>query len=374
MSIMSFCVNTDAQGLQAKNNKRGRIVLTYNPLVSAAAIHPLTTALAEIGLDPSRLLIRSGLDPFCVLASSHDLPKIPNERLVRFSRLGVRTIHHHICQRDGLQPYQLPFFRLMCLCLLSSPTLGDALQSLAAFHRMTRDDKDPVVSIIDGGAVHLVRRSGQKSLLGDDLLSMYGLTSFHRLFSWLIDEEITLIRQNAIYFTNFATSGISEINTNYRCTLNFGKNEESISFDSSYLDKKICKNYFDLQNLSKNFAFDVIYPVKRIYNSSEKVADMLARSLQENESIPTLPQLARILGTSPATLRRRLEAEGLSFMEIRNRCRQQFAENLLSKTNMCIDQIAEAAQFSDISSFRRSFKNLTGFSPSAYRASFSIGR
>ncbi len=345
--------------------------MAYSPLVSATAIHTLTTALAEFGVDPSRLLIRSGLEPSCFLASSRDLPKISNEHLVRFSRLGVRTLHHHICQRDGLRPYPLPFFRLMCLCLLSCPTLGDALHSLAAFHRMTRGDKDTVVPIIDRDTVHLARRSGQKSLLGHDLLSVYGLTSFHRLFSWLIEEEIVLARQD---ITFFAAEGVSEINVKYRNSFNINKDESNISFCPSYLDAPVKKNFCDLQHMSKNFAFDVIVPVKNNLNNYEIISNIIMNYLKNNDSIPNLPHVSQILGTSPATLRRRLEAEGISFIEIRNQCRRQFAESLLIDTNMCIDQIAEATQFSDISSFRRFFKNLTGCSPNAYRRRFSRGR
>ncbi|MBA3054519.1 MAG: AraC family transcriptional regulator [Sphingomonadales bacterium] len=341
--------------------------MTYSPLVSVAAVQPLATALLEIGRDPARLLIQSGLDPSCLAAGSHDLRRIPNERLVRFSRLGVRALYHHICQRDGLPHYPLPFFRLMCLCLLSSPTLGDALESLTQFQRMTRGMDDAVVPVIDGEVVHLVRRYRHKNLLGQDLLSIYSLTSFHRLFSWLIDEEIPLIPQNAV---NRGLGEIFKLNDAYKNTIRIGNQVDRISFGGNFLNKKIRKTHSDLRHISKNFPFDFVTPVTRSEKISEEIADVVMQCLQENEAMPDLLKLARQMGSSPATLRRRLEAEGNSFMKIRNGCRQKFAESLLGDTNLCIAEIAEVAQFSDVSAFRRSFKNLTGLSPSEYRAKF----
>ncbi|CAN5206355.1 hypothetical protein BH10PSE13_BH10PSE13_00480 [soil metagenome] len=345
--------------------------MTYSPLVSVAAIQPLVTALAEIGHDPFRLLIRSGLDPSCLLPNLQEQSRISNEHLVRFSQIGVRTLHHHICQREGLPPFPLPFFRLMCLSLLSSPTLGDALEVSATFQRMTRGTKDAVASVVDGETVHLVRRPARKSLLGHDLVSAYGLITFHRMFSWLIDEDINLVKGNEAHPS---MEGISRLNENYRKSLTISKNLDKISFSSSYLSRSIRKNYFDVNNIPKSFPFDVTSPVRKFTGNSERVCNILERCLLRNEAMPAVPELARILGYSSATLRRRLDEEGSSFIKIRNGCRQRFAEKLLSDTNMGIDKIADAAQFSDMSSFRRAFSNLTGCSPSAYRARFGRGR
>jgi AraC-like DNA-binding protein len=69
---------------------------------------------------------------------------------------------------------------------------------------------------------------------------------------------------------------------------------------------------------------------------------------------------------SVATLRRRLQAEGLpAFRELRNRALSQAARMLLeSRTSP--SAVAEQLGFSDLRSFSRAFKRWTGLTPAAY--------
>ena len=80
------------------------------------------------------------------------------------------------------------------------------------------------------------------------------------------------------------------------------------------------------------------------------------------------PALARRLGVSVATLRRRLDAEGASFREIVFGHRRSQAATLLL-TDKPVADIAAELGFSDDRSFRRSCHQWFGQSPAEYRTS-----
>ncbi|MEM6409560.1 MAG: helix-turn-helix transcriptional regulator [Pseudomonadota bacterium] len=76
--------------------------------------------------------------------------------------------------------------------------------------------------------------------------------------------------------------------------------------------------------------------------------------------------VARALGMSVATLRRRLVEEKTTFRTLRIETLTQQAEKLL-RTSMPLVQVAERLSFSDVRSFSRAFKSWTGVTPNTRR-------
>jgi AraC-like DNA-binding protein len=85
-----------------------------------------------------------------------------------------------------------------------------------------------------------------------------------------------------------------------------------------------------------------------------------------SESIYSELAVARRAGVSIATLRRRLQAEGLpAFRELRDRALSQAARALLER-HTSPGAVAEQLGFSDLRSFSRAFKRWTGSTPAAF--------
>jgi AraC-like DNA-binding protein len=82
---------------------------------------------------------------------------------------------------------------------------------------------------------------------------------------------------------------------------------------------------------------------------------------------PNLDHLAKSLGLSPRTVRRRLRNAGTSYKAILNGVREELAVQYLRTTHWTIYQIAERLGYSDQSNFGRAFKSWTGQSPQEYR-------
>jgi AraC-like DNA-binding protein len=89
---------------------------------------------------------------------------------------------------------------------------------------------------------------------------------------------------------------------------------------------------------------------------------------QVNERLPTMEAVAREIGLSVPTLRRRLADLGLTFEKVVESYRREMARNLLVGSNLQIEQIAAALGYRSPSSFYSAFRDWYGCSPKVYRA------
>ncbi len=80
-----------------------------------------------------------------------------------------------------------------------------------------------------------------------------------------------------------------------------------------------------------------------------------------------LLECASHLTTSPATLKRRLQEQGLSFQQLSDYVRADRAIMELLIIGTSVEQIGERLQYHDSSNFRRAFKRWTGMTPKALR-------
>lgn len=86
------------------------------------------------------------------------------------------------------------------------------------------------------------------------------------------------------------------------------------------------------------------------------------------------PRVARRLGLSERTLRRRLDDEAATFSGIRDEVRRDLAERYLTERDLPIPEIAFLLDFADERAFRRSFQRWTGRSPAAHRRDAITGK
>lgn len=90
-----------------------------------------------------------------------------------------------------------------------------------------------------------------------------------------------------------------------------------------------------------------------------QVRDALARGVVEQKAV------AALLGLSVATLRRRLQNEGVSFRALRRDVLNETAKRLL-QNNRSISDVSESLGFAEFRSFNRAFKDWNGLTPKAY--------
>jgi AraC-like DNA-binding protein len=82
---------------------------------------------------------------------------------------------------------------------------------------------------------------------------------------------------------------------------------------------------------------------------------------------PGPEHVADALQTSPRTLRRSLDEMGTSYQALVDMARCKHATDLLTATDMSINEIAERLGFSEGRALRRAFKRWTGSTAAKYR-------
>ena len=81
----------------------------------------------------------------------------------------------------------------------------------------------------------------------------------------------------------------------------------------------------------------------------------------------SLEQAAAFVGLSPATLKRRLKQDGVSFQQLQDEVRCQEVLLRLELYGYSNRQLAECVNINDMHNFRRAFKRWTGLLPSHFR-------
>jgi AraC-like DNA-binding protein len=84
------------------------------------------------------------------------------------------------------------------------------------------------------------------------------------------------------------------------------------------------------------------------------------------EGVPKLPSVARKLGLSARTLRRRLSQARSSYAELVDEARRERALALANRAELDVGRLAELTGFADASAFARAFRRWTGERPRAF--------
>ena len=107
-------------------------------------------------------------------------------------------------------------------------------------------------------------------------------------------------------------------------------------------------------------------------NTYDDVVARIKRQFENEYHKPvTLAMLAKQQNLSISSLSHRFrEVTGISVMEYLQSCRMANAKQMLAETDCSIGEIVEKCGFSDNSNFGRSFKSLSGMSPTAFRKKY----
>ncbi|MFN3199696.1 MAG: AraC family transcriptional regulator ligand-binding domain-containing protein [Bradymonadia bacterium] len=89
---------------------------------------------------------------------------------------------------------------------------------------------------------------------------------------------------------------------------------------------------------------------------------------------PTLEEMARDMGVSPRTLRRRLQATNTRYSEVLDRVRQHEAQAQLKGGRATVAEVAWQLGYSDASAFTRAFRRWFGVAPGVFARTGEVAR
>ena len=149
------------------------------------------------------------------------------------------------------------------------------------------------------------------------------------------------------------------------CPAQFGQARNELRFDGDWLRHKLTYANPITAALVRETCDQLLVELRTASGLASQVFGML---MQSPGHFPDIESVAQRLHMTERTLRRKLQAQGVSYQTILTDVRRQLAIGYLRKTRMGIEDIAAALGFSDAANFRHAFKKWTGKTPGEYRS------
>jgi AraC-like DNA-binding protein len=269
--------------------------------------------------------------------------------------LGDELLGFHLAQNFDLREIGMLYY-----VMASSETLGDALQRVARYSRITNE------------AVHLKYRKNQEIAVTFEYIDVarhqdrhqieFFMVSLVRLVRHLSGRNVFPNRVNLTHHRNCLNSAFEKF---FGCDVIFGSGMDEIAFPST------------IQLIPLASADSFLHAILIAQCEETNVSRLWPAALRvsvENEIAPLLPhgkaqapEIARRLGMSQRTLARRLASEGLSFAAILDEMKCDLAKHYLSEADLPITTIAWLLGYQEVSAFTHAFKRWTGKTPKQAR-------
>jgi AraC-like DNA-binding protein len=329
---------------------------------SAATASELLLRVRDVGRDVEAVVRRAGLAHSAAGLLEPDW----NGALTRdeFARLYAEctwALDEHASAQEGRAPLTKPEFDMLCYCVITCVTLRAAIDRTATFSAMLMPRTAKLELIVEGDVAELrmatVRKHRNVSAFVSDLT---GLSSHHRLFGWLIGEDLPLLEVAVRYPALLSDETASRLMPH---PLTYRAAENALRFPARYLDRPVVRTPAELERLLERFPFDPEEPQSKLTSLSEQVRLVIGAALAQGAGLPTGARLAAQFSISRATLTRRLQEEGTSLGQLKDASRCELAEHLLRRGGLPVAEVAALAGYSDSTTFSRAFKAWTGATP-----------
>lgn len=257
------------------------------------------------------------------------------------------------------RPMRPGSFNLLCHAVLHAGTLERALRRALQFLNVVLDDPQGELRIRDGMAHVVLTDAGPPRpafAYRAYWLILMGVVC------WLIGRRIPL---RTLDFACPAPVHRQDYHKFFGAPVLFDQPVTRLVFSSSYLSLPIIRSDVALESFLREAPANILIRYRHDNDLSARVRAQL--NALPMADWPSLEELARGLGMSVPTLRRRLRGEGQSFGTIKDELRFVTAERLLQENSLSVAAVAAELGYSEPSAFYRAFHKWMGQSPGRFR-------
>lgn len=326
----------------------------------------LLDAARDAGADVAVVLARSGFPQSG--KDGHD-PRIAgpitHNQFTRLYAECVWSLNELTSERERRPAMTKGEIDLLCHSVINCSTLNEVIARATAFSAMLIPRAAALSLTVDDGVAEFRMHTFHLDRdISAFLTDVTGLSMHHRLFSWLIGDEIA-IEQAGVCYPQIVSDEL--IRSIFPYPLKFDAPENIFRFSASLLERPVVRSYSELVHMLQWFPFNLEETHSIQAPMSERVRAILRNALMRGAPLPTNQELARRFNISPSTLKRRLGMEGVSLTTMKEAARRGGAESLLRESDRSIGEIADLCGYSDARAFRRAFRSWTGRSPTIWR-------
>jgi len=327
--------------------------------VSVTLVRSLFEELARNGDDPAPLLARAGVDL--------DLLDDPNARLdaATYDRLHELALELTGDPALGLhmaEHVQLTAFHVVGFLTVHCRTLRQAIELFARYRQLLSHCEPPRLRE-EGGRAILTCAFVAGSDRCNQLRAEFGIASMVRIARAVLGASQP---PYLVEFTHDAPDHADEYERVLGCPVQFGREAIVIHFDARMLDAPHIHANPELRKLLESEAERHLASLTAPRCLWARVRALIVDEYGRGR--PSMPQIARRLGMSARSLRRRLDGEGRTYTEVAEEAMADVARRLLDEPDTTIQAIADRLGFSEPSAFHRAFKRWTGQTPGQFRS------
>jgi AraC-like DNA-binding protein len=265
--------------------------------------------------------------------------------------------------RTGLH-FHMSTYGMYGFAMLSSMDFRQTMQFAARYHQLAAPLVDMAFADEDGLGIWTLeprRHPQMDASLSRQVVEMYfGIhTSLHR------DVMGSDFAPSELRVTFEAPSDPAAYAGVLGAPVRFCQPSNQLLFDARWLDRRPslgnALTYAAVLKVCDHFVDELQQRAGIVGNVRHLLLTNLMQSL-------SLQKVARDLGMSVRTLRRRLAEEGASYRQLTDELRRDVAIHYLRETAMTVEDIAYALGFSDPANFRQAFRRWTSATPQQFRA------
>jgi AraC-like DNA-binding protein len=326
--------------------------------MSMRVVRALVEAAEQVNVPRLELLRAAQIDPAQLDCEEAGVPRSTVYRLCEASLdlTGDPAFGLHWSERLCARTFN-PVSHLVA----HAATLRQGFESLHRFHRLLSDQ--PSFRVTERGdkvTVQCFNLSGASLRMQRFASEMLALGVFRLIRSFCAQARI-----DAVSFEYAMPEYHDEYTQAFEVTPRFEQPSTCIVFDRALMNMASLHKDEDVHDALRAIAERRILRLTQHTPFTSRVRDLLVEQAHTHQS--DMNRVARSLGLSRRSLRRRLVAEGSSYKLIVKEALAIVAKQYLRDRRLTIQETAYEMGFADTSTFHRAFKRWTGRTPSAYR-------
>jgi AraC-like DNA-binding protein len=331
------------------------------PLLAAQIARPIVAYLDANGADSTRYL---------------DRVRIPGETIDAGGWVAKKQVYdllYDVVQRErspdiifaAFSTFDVDDLGPIAVAMKSSRTTRDAMRVLSRLAGLAYEGNEYFLQS-EGRTAWLCCREGKPVSIGSVLAQQATLAIFLKIIRlsgdprWQPTQFRSQVRMNEDFR---AADDWSE------CQQIHGCNHTAIAFPVSFMSRKLAW----ARESQSSIDGDMMWQPESAFD--DRFVDALHRLIASRflfRALPTLKQVATIVGLSERTIKRRLSSQGLSYRHLLDRICHDAACEMLVAEKMSVKETALALGYPDTSKFVRSFRRMTGVTPGYFRRSSGL--
>jgi len=248
--------------------------------------------------------------------------------------------------------------------MMSAPTLGKAMETFVDYHKIVLGDLLGLSFYKENNRM-VYEVSAPKAMIRELIFMVNFLSSgFAPLVKQIAD---IVLEPRHVCFTFPKPSDLTEYQASFNCPVSFYASSNRLIFDAQFFETPLPHQ--------DNAAFTACEGVCRQtlleFESTRSLSGCISRLIYKKITAGlffNINEIARELGCSVRTLRRKLKSEGTSFRQLKDQVRKELAIKYLKEAEVTVQQVGEILGFSEATNFRKAFTRWTGLPPAAFKS------